>query len=144
MDRTAGVLDALAIASGLFLAGESDGDSGSDAEQFGKLLHDKLKPVRNRPKPSNHKAFSRSDLQSVLVALLTDYVKPEMSAYKHNKLTDQGSQRLRLRVPERASLETEISPPPETISILEWVSKHIEENCLKYLVANIVEVYCAI
>lgn len=68
--------------------------------------------------------FEQSQLQAVLVSLLQDVVKPKLSAYRHAKLTDQGTQRIRPR--EVDIVKEEIDPPKETISILIWVSKHIE------------------
>jgi hypothetical protein len=74
--------------------------------------------------PSNYKAFSHPQLQPALITLLADHVKPTMSAYKHSRLTDKGTQRIRQRVLDKVS--DEINPPTETISILEWVSELLE------------------
>lgn len=70
------------------------------------------------------KAFEKSSLQDALVSLLTDFVRPKLSAYKHAKLTAQGTQRIRPR--QEDVTKDEIDPPSEVISVLQWVSAHIE------------------
>jgi len=59
------------------------------------------------------------------VRLLNDIVKPQLSAYKHSKLTDQGTERLRPREPT-TTLPDEINPPSQTISVLYWTSLHLD------------------
>jgi hypothetical protein len=62
--------------------------------------------------------------------LLKDVVKPRLSEYKHAKLTDSGTQRMRPR-PE-TTVPDEINPPVETIQILNWVSKNIDVTSVFY------------
>jgi len=75
---------------------------------------------------SNLKCFQQSHFQSVLLRLLEDIVKPDLSAYKHARLTEQGTQRIRPRLPD--NVQQEVDPPAETINILEWVSERLEVN----------------
>jgi len=65
----------------------------------------------------------------VLIALLSDIVKPQLSAYKHAKLTDQGTVRIRPRDDRHNFVE--INPPVETVSILRWVSTQLDVSPLR-------------
>jgi hypothetical protein len=73
---------------------------------------------------TNGKAFEKPSLQVALVSLLTDFVRPKLSAYKHAKLTAKGTQRIRPR--QQDVTQDEIELPSEVTTVLEWVSGHIE------------------
>jgi hypothetical protein len=76
------------------------------------------------PRTTNRKAFDKPSLQDALICLLAEFIKPKLSAYKHAKLTAQGTQRIRPRQEDVS--RDEIDPPHEVITVLDWVSAHIE------------------
>lgn len=68
-------------------------------------------------------SFKQPSQESIILSLLKDVVKPAVSAQKHAHLTDSGTKRIR---PLEQRQIDDIAPPTEVITILKWVSLHIE------------------
>lgn len=99
------------------------------SKSTGPLVEQLRAVIEQFNKLSDGQIFKKSSFQDVLITLLSDIVKPQLSAYKHAKLTDQGTVRIRPR--DDRNNFVEINPPVETVSILRWVSTQLDVKSLE-------------